>query len=103
MKIALLTENDRASRRTRTWIMEPGAAPRKVWDRKQDAAYDDPGSPVTRRECERRATSASDHPQQKETIASPEAMGEARAPQRRHETASMPGNIPFHFAARIDT
>jgi dipeptidyl aminopeptidase/acylaminoacyl peptidase len=47
--IALLSENDRASRRTRTWIMEPGAAPRKVWDRKQDAAYDDPGSPVSRR------------------------------------------------------
>jgi CHASE3 domain sensor protein len=44
-----------------------------------------------------------DHPQQKETIASPEATGEARAPKRRHETASMPGDIPFHFAARIDT
>jgi len=44
-----------------------------------------------------------DDPQQKETIASPEAMGEASAPQRRHETASMPGDIPFHFAARIDT
>jgi dipeptidyl aminopeptidase/acylaminoacyl peptidase len=49
--IALLNENDRASRRTRTWILEPGAAPRKVWDRKQDAAYDDPGSPVTRRDA----------------------------------------------------
>jgi dipeptidyl aminopeptidase/acylaminoacyl peptidase len=48
--IALLTENDRATRRTRSWIMEPGAAPRKVWERKQDAAYDDPGSPVTRRD-----------------------------------------------------
>ena len=48
--LALLTENDRASRRTRTWILEPGAAPRKVWDRKQDAAYDDPGAPVTRRD-----------------------------------------------------
>jgi hypothetical protein len=47
--IALLSENDRASRRTRTWIMEPGAAPRKVWDRKQDAAYDNPGSPIARR------------------------------------------------------
>jgi dipeptidyl aminopeptidase/acylaminoacyl peptidase len=59
--IALLNENDRASRRTRTWILypnaaaalgapfEPGAAPRKVWDRKQDAAYDNPGTPVTRR------------------------------------------------------
>jgi dipeptidyl aminopeptidase/acylaminoacyl peptidase len=48
--IALLSENDRATRRTRSWIMEPGAAPRKVWERKQDAAYDDPGSPVTRRD-----------------------------------------------------
>src|SRR5882724_6294185 len=48
--IVLLTENDRATRRTRSWIMEPGAAPRKVWERKQDAAYDDPGSPVTRRD-----------------------------------------------------
>ncbi|HEX3645073.1 MAG TPA: prolyl oligopeptidase family serine peptidase [Vicinamibacterales bacterium] len=46
--IALLTEDDRASRRTRTWILEPGAPPRKVWDRKQDAAYDNPGTPVTR-------------------------------------------------------
>ena len=51
--IALLNENDRASRRTRTWIMEPGAAPRKVWDRKQDAAYDNPGTPVTRRDTRR--------------------------------------------------
>lgn len=48
--IALLSENDRASRRTRTWILEPGAAPRKMWDRKQDAAYENPGSPVTRRD-----------------------------------------------------
>jgi dipeptidyl aminopeptidase/acylaminoacyl peptidase len=44
--VALLSENDRASRRTRTWILEPGAAPRNVWDRKQDAAYDNPGTPV---------------------------------------------------------
>jgi dipeptidyl aminopeptidase/acylaminoacyl peptidase len=49
--IGLLSENDRASRRTRTWILEPGAAPRKVWDRKQDAAYDDPGRPVARRDA----------------------------------------------------
>jgi dipeptidyl aminopeptidase/acylaminoacyl peptidase len=48
--IALLNENDRATRRTRTWLMEPGAAPRKVWDRKQDAAYEDPGNPVIRRD-----------------------------------------------------
>jgi hypothetical protein len=48
--IGLLNENDRATRRTRTWMMEPGAAPRKVWDRKQDAAYEDPGNPVVRRD-----------------------------------------------------
>jgi len=48
--IGLLNENDRASRRTRTWLMEPGTAPRKVWDRKQDAAYEDPGNPVIRRD-----------------------------------------------------
>jgi len=47
--LGLLSENDRASRRTRTWLLEPGAAPRKVWDRKQDAAYENPGSPVARR------------------------------------------------------
>jgi len=46
--VTLLTENDRASRRTRTWILEAGGAPRKVWDRKQDAAYDNPGTPVAR-------------------------------------------------------
>jgi dipeptidyl aminopeptidase/acylaminoacyl peptidase len=48
--IALLNENDRASRRTRTWILEAGAAPRKIWERKQDAAYENPGTPVTRRD-----------------------------------------------------
>lgn len=46
--VALLTELDRISRRTRTWILEPGQEPRKLWDRKQDAAYDFPGTPVTR-------------------------------------------------------
>jgi dipeptidyl aminopeptidase/acylaminoacyl peptidase len=48
--LALVSENDRASRRTRTWLLEPGAQPRKVWDRKQDAAYDNPGTPVARRD-----------------------------------------------------
>jgi dipeptidyl aminopeptidase/acylaminoacyl peptidase len=47
---ALLTENDRASRRTRTWLLDGTAAPRKLWDRKQDAAYDNPGTPVRRRD-----------------------------------------------------
>jgi dipeptidyl aminopeptidase/acylaminoacyl peptidase len=47
--IALLIESDRASRRTRTWLLDAGAAPRKVWDRRQDAAYENPGTPVSRR------------------------------------------------------
>ena len=48
--IALLSESDRATRRTRTWILEAGAEPRKFWDRRQDAAYENPGSPVMRRD-----------------------------------------------------
>jgi dipeptidyl aminopeptidase/acylaminoacyl peptidase len=48
--IALLTEFDRPARRVRTWVIEPGAEPRKLWDRKQDAAYENPGLPVTRRD-----------------------------------------------------
>jgi dipeptidyl aminopeptidase/acylaminoacyl peptidase len=49
--VGLLTEADRVSRRTRTWILEAGAQPRKLWDRKQDAAYDNPGTPVARRDA----------------------------------------------------
>ena len=48
--IALLSESDRATRRVRTWILEPGAQPRKLWDRRQDAAYENPGTPVIRRD-----------------------------------------------------
>jgi dipeptidyl aminopeptidase/acylaminoacyl peptidase len=48
--IALLSESDRATRRTRTWILESGAEPRKLWDRRQDAAYENPGTPVMRRD-----------------------------------------------------
>ncbi|MGZ8847994.1 MAG: S9 family peptidase, partial [Pyrinomonadaceae bacterium] len=48
--IGLLGEFDRGSRRIRTWILESGAQPRKLWDRRQDAAYENPGSPVTRRD-----------------------------------------------------
>jgi dipeptidyl aminopeptidase/acylaminoacyl peptidase len=48
--IGLLTEGDRLLHRTRTWIIEPGAEPRKLWDRKQDAAYDNPGNPIMRRD-----------------------------------------------------
>jgi dipeptidyl aminopeptidase/acylaminoacyl peptidase len=46
----LLSEFDRSSRRIRTWVIESGAQPRKLWDRRQDAAYENPGTPVTRRE-----------------------------------------------------
>jgi dipeptidyl aminopeptidase/acylaminoacyl peptidase len=48
--VALLSESDRASRHLRTWILEQGAEPRKLWDRRQDAAYENPGSPVMRRD-----------------------------------------------------
>jgi dipeptidyl aminopeptidase/acylaminoacyl peptidase len=48
--VALLSESDRATRKTRTWILESGAEPRKLWERRQDAAYENPGTPVTRRD-----------------------------------------------------
>jgi dipeptidyl aminopeptidase/acylaminoacyl peptidase len=46
---ALLTENDRTRRWTRTWIIDkPGATPRKLWDRSQEDAYANPGTPLRR-------------------------------------------------------
>jgi dipeptidyl aminopeptidase/acylaminoacyl peptidase len=46
---ALLTENDRTKRWTRTWIIDrPGATPRKLWDRSQEDAYGNPGTPQRR-------------------------------------------------------
>ena len=48
--IALLSEADRASRRIRTWILDSNAEPRKLWDRSQERAYENPGSPVLRRD-----------------------------------------------------
>ena len=48
--IALLSESDRATRRTRTWILAAGAEPRKLWDRRQQDAYTNPGNPVVRRD-----------------------------------------------------
>jgi dipeptidyl aminopeptidase/acylaminoacyl peptidase len=45
----LLTENDRARRWTRTWIIDkPGATPRKLWDRSQEDSYGNPGTPQRR-------------------------------------------------------
>ena len=46
--VALLTESDRASRHVRTWVI--ASTPRKLWDRRQDAAYENPGTPVIRRD-----------------------------------------------------
>jgi dipeptidyl aminopeptidase/acylaminoacyl peptidase len=45
----LLTENDRKSRTTRTWILNDAwAQPRKLWDRKQQDSYSHPGTPLMR-------------------------------------------------------
>jgi dipeptidyl aminopeptidase/acylaminoacyl peptidase len=44
--VALLSETDRASRRVRTWVI--ASTPRKLWERRQDSAYDNPGVPVLR-------------------------------------------------------
>jgi len=46
--VALLTETDRVSRHIRTWVI--ASAPRKLWDRIQDRAYENPGTPVIRRD-----------------------------------------------------
>jgi dipeptidyl aminopeptidase/acylaminoacyl peptidase len=46
---ALVTENDRTRRWTRTWIIDkPGATARKLWDRSQQDAYGNPGTPQRR-------------------------------------------------------
>ena len=47
--VAMLSESDRATRVTRTWLIDtPGAAPRKLWERKQQDRYTDPGMPMMR-------------------------------------------------------
>jgi dipeptidyl aminopeptidase/acylaminoacyl peptidase len=48
--IALLSEFDRPTRKTRTWILETGAEPRKLWDRRQQDGYTNPGTPVSKRD-----------------------------------------------------
>ncbi len=48
---ALIQENDRMTRWQRTWLLDmdnPGAAPRKIWDRSEQDRYGNPGSPVTK-------------------------------------------------------
>jgi dipeptidyl aminopeptidase/acylaminoacyl peptidase len=45
----LLTENDRKSRTTRTWVLNASwGEPRKLWDRKQQDSYSHPGTPLFR-------------------------------------------------------
>jgi dipeptidyl aminopeptidase/acylaminoacyl peptidase len=45
----LLSEADRATRTTRTWVLNGDwSGARKLWDRKQQDAYSNPGSPVFR-------------------------------------------------------
>ena len=45
--IVLLSESDRKTRTTRTWVMSPSwAEPRKLWDRKQQDQYSNPGTPL---------------------------------------------------------
>ncbi len=47
--VTLVTESDRTTRRTRTWVIDrPGAEPRKLWDRSAEDAYSHPGSPIRR-------------------------------------------------------
>jgi dipeptidyl aminopeptidase/acylaminoacyl peptidase len=45
----LLSENDRRTRTTRTWVLGADwSSPRKLWDRKQQDRYGDPGEPIRR-------------------------------------------------------
>jgi len=47
--VMLVSENDRKTRRTRTWIIESPRARRMIFDRSQEDRYADPGQPVRRR------------------------------------------------------
>jgi dipeptidyl aminopeptidase/acylaminoacyl peptidase len=44
---ALLTENDRPTRWTRTWVLAADAEPRTLWDRSSEDRYANAGAPVT--------------------------------------------------------
>src|SRR5262245_57020623 len=46
--LALVGESDRATRRVRTWIVERGAPPRKLWERRGEDRYAEPGTPLVR-------------------------------------------------------
>ena len=45
---ALVNEYDRGRRWTRTWLLDAGASPRKLWDLSAEDRYADPGTPLTR-------------------------------------------------------
>ena len=45
--IVMLNEADRKTRTTRTWVLNPAwGEPRKLWDRKQQDQYSNPGTPL---------------------------------------------------------
>jgi len=45
----LLSEADRATRKVRTWVLNSSwSEPRKLWDRRQQDAYSNPGTPMLR-------------------------------------------------------
>ena len=44
----LLTESDRPTRWTRTWVLDGNAEPRLLWDRSSEDRYANAGGPVTR-------------------------------------------------------
>ena len=46
--VALLTESDRSTRRTTTWILRGTEQPGQLWNRSQEDAYGNPGAPLTK-------------------------------------------------------
>lgn len=46
--LSFVSEFNRANRVRRTWLLEPGAAPRKIWELSAEERYKNPGTPVTR-------------------------------------------------------
>ncbi|MFB3854889.1 MAG: prolyl oligopeptidase family serine peptidase [Vicinamibacterales bacterium] len=46
--LSMVSEFNRSNRVRRTWLLEPGASPRKIWELSSEERYKDPGTPVTR-------------------------------------------------------
>jgi dipeptidyl aminopeptidase/acylaminoacyl peptidase len=47
--VMMVTENDRATRMTKTWLLDaPGAEPRTLWSRSQEDSYANAGQPLRR-------------------------------------------------------